>query len=136
MKYTARGSRVLDGAGNVAAECAGDAAEALAEGIALALNADAEDRADQKWTAGNRAAWSRILTLAARELSGEERSLGAALSELEDARRALRELCDELGCNDWPDDLHIGDVIEKHLARHLHERRDNDESERVRLGEE
>ncbi len=34
----------------------------------------------------------------------------------------LRRLCEEFGDNDWPDDLHLGDVIEKHLARHLHER--------------
>ena len=33
----------------------------------------------------------------------------------------LRVLCDEYGDNDWPDDLHLGDVIEKHLARSLNE---------------
>lgn len=32
---------------------------------------------------------------------------------------ALRELCKEFGDNDWSDDLHLADVIEKHLARHL-----------------
>jgi predicted secreted protein len=32
---------------------------------------------------------------------------------------ALRELCAEHGDNDWPDNLHLADVIEKHLAKHL-----------------
>jgi len=32
---------------------------------------------------------------------------------------ALRDACSEIGDNDWPDDLHIADIIEKHLARHL-----------------
>ena len=31
----------------------------------------------------------------------------------------LRRVCEVHGDNDWPDDLHLGDVIEKHLARHL-----------------
>jgi hypothetical protein len=26
---------------------------------------------------------------------------------------------DRHGDNDWPDDLHLADVIDKHLARHL-----------------
>jgi protein-disulfide isomerase-like protein with CxxC motif len=31
----------------------------------------------------------------------------------------LRQLCERLGCNDWPDDLDLADVVEKYLARHL-----------------
>ena len=31
----------------------------------------------------------------------------------------LRDVCDSFGDNDWLDSLHLGDVIEKHLARHL-----------------
>jgi hypothetical protein len=33
---------------------------------------------------------------------------------------ALRELCAAFGDNDWPDDLDLRDVIEKHLGKHLH----------------
>ena len=36
---------------------------------------------------------------------------------------ALRRICGEFGDNDWPDTLHLVDVIEKHLERHLHEKR-------------
>lgn len=32
----------------------------------------------------------------------------------------LRELCREYGDNDWPDNLHPLDVIEKHLTRPLY----------------
>jgi len=38
-------------------------------------------------------------------------------AHLDQARQYLRIECGELGDNDWPDDLHLGDVIEKHLAR-------------------
>ncbi len=33
----------------------------------------------------------------------------------------LRSVCEDFGDNDWPDDLHLADVIEKHLARQLHD---------------
>jgi hypothetical protein len=35
---------------------------------------------------------------------------------------ALRELCGHFGDNDWTDDLHLADVVEKHLGKHLHVR--------------
>lgn len=31
----------------------------------------------------------------------------------------LREVCEAHGDNDWPDDLHLRDVIDKHLWQHL-----------------
>lgn len=34
-------------------------------------------------------------------------------------RQMLRILCDHYGDNDWADDLHFADVIEKHLIRTL-----------------
>ncbi len=42
-----------------------------------------------------------------------------AQRERADAVRVLRGLCQEFGDNDWPDNLHLGDVIEKHLGKHL-----------------
>lgn len=42
----------------------------------------------------------------------------AGLEAHEDAtRKQLRIECEELGDNEWPDDLHLADVIEKHMAR-------------------
>ncbi len=34
----------------------------------------------------------------------------------------LRMHCDEYGDNDWDDDLHLSDVIDKHLVRHIEDR--------------
>ena len=31
----------------------------------------------------------------------------------------LRQVCEEFGDNEWPDNLHLADIIEKHLWRHL-----------------
>lgn len=33
----------------------------------------------------------------------------------------LRDVCDRFGDNDWPDNLHLGDVIQKHLVNYLEE---------------
>ena len=38
--------------------------------------------------------------------------------------RILRRVCAEFGDPDWPDDLHLEDVIDKYLWRYLKERRD------------
>lgn len=46
----------------------------------------------------------------------------------EETRLKLRDVCAVFGDNDWPDDLHLGDVVDKHLANHLHARKDADGS--------
>jgi len=43
----------------------------------------------------------------------------AWISQRERTVAMLRMVCAEHGDNDWPDDLHLADVIEKHLARYL-----------------
>lgn len=43
----------------------------------------------------------------------------AHVAERQEAIAKLREVCAEHGDNDWPDDLHLADIIEKHLFRHL-----------------
>lgn len=47
------------------------------------------------------------------------------ISEREAAIAMLRQVCERYGDNDWPDDLHLGDIIEKHLWRGLEEQSDN-----------
>ena len=44
----------------------------------------------------------------------------AAFDERVSVVAILREVCRDYGDNDWADDLHLYDVIEKHLARHLY----------------
>lgn len=50
----------------------------------------------------------------------DERQLEELKAERAETVAALRRVCDEFGDNDWPDELHLGDVVEKHLRRHLH----------------
>jgi predicted secreted protein len=49
----------------------------------------------------------------------DNQELNALRQEREDAVKLLREICEEHGDNDWADDLHLADVLEKHLYRHL-----------------
>lgn len=41
--------------------------------------------------------------------------------EREDTIAALRSLCEDHGDNDWDNDLHLADVVNKHLGNYLHE---------------
>lgn len=79
--------------------------------------------------AAHRAAWEKILGIACEELNLDG-PLAAALAarnkqhqewrlERTLAVSALRNICEVHGDNDWPDDLHLYDVISKHLTRHL-----------------
>lgn len=45
----------------------------------------------------------------------------AWLIEREEAVARLRWLCEEFGDQDWDDNLHLADVIDKHLGRYLYE---------------
>ncbi len=75
--------------------------------------------AQHHWLTGNRAAWVRILNLALHELGFEDRKLEDMILEREEAIAQLRMACDEYGDNDWPNGLHLADIIEKHLVRYL-----------------
>lgn len=87
-----------------------------------------ESEIERAYQDGRRATLSRLLMHFAGELyttreearlrSPEER-LAFLEAERLDTISALRELCAPLGCNDWPDTLHLRDIIEKHLGRVL-----------------
>lgn len=74
---------------------------------------------EQAYAEGRRSTYRSLLGECARELGGEDRKLAAVLAEVEAARVALRRLCADHGDLEWDDRLHLADVIEKHLARHL-----------------
>ena len=86
-----------------------------------APNPPAEDESDLHWLQGNRAAWRALLGQAIRELGIDDPEAGKArwILEREAAVEQLRQVCEDHGDNDWSNDLHLADVIEKHLARHL-----------------
>ena len=94
-----------------------------------AVESDAASQADDKdrdFIEGNRAAWRSMLGACLRELGHETDDPAVAharaVSEIETTRAALRRVCEEHGDNDWDDRLHLADVVEKHLARHLAEK--------------
>lgn len=83
---------------------------------------------ERKWIDGNRAAFRHVMQHA----MGELISLGVPAKELEHVgllaeheavRQALRFACAEYGDNDWPDNLSLVDVVNKHLLPHLDDAR-------------
>lgn len=65
----------------------------------------------------------KLLAAAERDLDRAENEQAPkearATLVLEQTMAALRRVCGRLGCNDWGDDAHPADVIEKYLGRHL-----------------
>lgn len=78
-----------------------------------------EDEKDAAFEAGRQSAFRTILWTIAAELHGDEKKVACAIAELIDVRTALRELGDDLGCEPWPDDLHLGDVVNKRIRREI-----------------
>jgi hypothetical protein len=80
---------------------------------------------ERGYITGMRLARTYMLASILRDLTGEEVSdldralvlLARRVTEREEAIAALRDICARHGDNDWPDNLHLRDVIEKHLGR-------------------
>lgn len=67
---------------------------------------------------GQRSAWRNILNIAIRELNYDQDDcafLHKLIAEREAAIAALRRLCSDYGDNNWPDNMYLSDIIEKHL---------------------
>lgn len=79
------------------------------------------EETDDKWLAGYKAARRRMIEESARWLDDDDPLKQASdwIAERADVIVKLRELCAAFGDNDWPDELHLGDVLEKHLFPHL-----------------
>jgi hypothetical protein len=78
-----------------------------------------ERNRERAYSEGRKAAYTQIMLECMRRVGGESVDAVALLAERQGAIATLRDLCAEYGDNDWPDDLHLVDIIEKHLARHL-----------------
>ena len=79
---------------------------------------------EQSYKRGQREAYIRIMqdcvcTLGVTDPATEHISW---IAERQAVVSALRDLCERFGDNRWPDELHLGDAIEKHLARYLYGR--------------
>lgn len=73
------------------------------------------------YQAGSRRAWLAILGEALRGLGYKQSELDAERLALErsEAIAKLREICAAHGDNDWPESLHLADILERHLADYL-----------------
>jgi hypothetical protein len=80
------------------------------------------DEHERAWLEGNRAAWAALLSECLKNLGQEDRDAHSWRLEREAAVLALRcEIRECGGDTDWPDDLHLADVISNHLAPLLDE---------------
>ena len=79
---------------------------------------------EQVYLHGQRAAWLSMLRTCLRELGLEDAEPEGAwwVLEREEAMAVLRRVCEEYGDNDWSEYVHLADVIDKHLFRHLQEK--------------
>ncbi len=70
---------------------------------------------------GQRAVWVSLLGECLKNLGYRSPEAGGSswILEREAAIAQLRTICADHGDNDWDENLHLGDIIEKHLARHL-----------------
>lgn len=73
---------------------------------------------------GERRAYLHLLRTCASALGYSDplSQVAALIAEREEAISVLREICAEHGDSEWSDKLHLRDILEKHLARHLGER--------------
>lgn len=67
---------------------------------------------------GRRAVWQSLLGQCLRELGVDDPVAMSArwASEREAAVAQLRMLCEEHGDNEWDENLHLADIIDKHLG--------------------
>lgn len=68
------------------------------------------------YAAGSKAATMQVLRLCIRLLGSEARDANSWRFERASVVEQLRYVCGVLGCNDWPEDLDLGDVIRKYMV--------------------
>ena len=80
-----------------------------------------DEEKEQQRTLGHQAAYRSMLLERARNLDEDDplKAAGHLIAGRQDAIAALRGLCERLGIpNDWPDDLYLAEIIEKHVERY------------------
>lgn len=70
---------------------------------------------------GKKSVWLAILKIAQMECGMNTADpffqLGVLITERNEAISALREVCRIYGDNDWPDELYLSDIINKHIKQ-------------------
>ena len=77
------------------------------------------DSAEHWYESGQRSVAREILRIAIGHLGGSTKTDEQWRVERYQVIASLRRICESHGDNDWDDNLHLADVIDKHLARHL-----------------
>jgi len=85
------------------------------------MSQDEETAIERATELGRRSALTQVIGSCLRDLDYGDRSANGWIVEREGAVAKLRELCEEFGDNDWPTNLDLADVIEKHLGVFLFE---------------
>lgn len=83
------------------------------------MSDEPDERIEQAYSNGSHAVWRRLLQECLANLGGTDLSRERLILERTEAIAALRIVCGDHGDNDWEDNLHLSDIIEKHLGRHL-----------------
>jgi hypothetical protein len=78
------------------------------------------ERHESSFSQGKQMMARHVFSSIVSELPDGEKELARAQLELMGVRSQLRLLCRYFGDNEWDDNLYLGDVIEKHLGKHLH----------------
>lgn len=81
-----------------------------------------DENEETAYIRGERAAWRSMLQACLRNLGYDnpETQRASWILEREDLIARLRDLCSAFGDNDWDEESHLGDVIEKHLGNYLY----------------
>lgn len=79
---------------------------------------------EKDYVRGKRTAYRSIMLSCMRELEPGAVLRERMAAERDEAIAILRNLCKTHGDNDWSEDLHLADIIDKHLGKHL-ERQDD-----------
>lgn len=80
-----------------------------------------EARRSRSYLEGRRRAYIDMLMRALEALGykAHKAKVGLLVAEMEEAKQKLRDVCERHGDNDWREDDHLADIIEKHLGRYL-----------------
>lgn len=86
------------------------------------------NKEEQAYLAGKRSVYLHAITDAMSALGYTNNDSLAAQArrwvvEREQILLQLRAVCADFGDTDWDEQDHLGDVIEKHLANHLHDKK-------------
>lgn len=74
---------------------------------------------EKAYLEGRKSFARQIFRDAVEEIGDDNREKSNLILERAEAIATLRSMCAEYGDNDWDDNLHLADILKKHLHSHL-----------------